>query len=282
MGTPEGTRRSVGRRAMAAALVLLGLPASGLAAQTVMGVVLDGDSGEPIAGASVTLLAPEEVVLARTETGRDGRFILPARAAGIYAVTAERLGYAPARSDSLALGIESMEVELRLFRSPLELAPLTVVARRRDGRHDASFEGALIRHALFPRVGSRRVVFRGDPEFRSSIVTTDVLRWFTPRRGCTIVWAGGLMARSRNQAEMWLSEVSTEDLEAVEFYRSWADAPVEMKDFPSYVDSPSRCSVVAVWPRLDPPPARIVTAGHLLGAAGVIGFVFLLRSLLVP
>jgi hypothetical protein len=268
-------------RVLVAALVLVVTSPLRAEGQTVVGTVLDGQSGEGVPAATVSLLGAEGVLERRTETDGEGRFLLPARTAGTYTLEVQRIGFASTRTEPLSLESEVVEVEVRLFPTPIELASLTVVGRRRDARHEATFEGALARHQLFPRAGTRRVILRGDPEFGSSIPATDILRRLPPIRECVIVHQNGIMAQTRETAMMWLEEVSTENLEALEYYRYWSDAPVELKDFPSYLGPrpPTDCSVVALWPRVDPPPARPL--GRMLWVGGIVGALFLVQTLLL-
>jgi hypothetical protein len=264
----------------AASVAQLGGLSPAVLGQTLEGRVIDAGSAESIPGVALILRNERGSVEARGETDQDGGFVLAARRSGSYTLEAARLGYAPLPAEPVSLEQEVLEVEILLSRSPIELDPLTVIGRRHDARGDDTFEGALARHRIFPRMGSRRVVLRSDPEFRASMVVTDILRWFPPRRGCTIVYSGGFLARTPEAATEWLEKVSTEDMEAVEFYRFWEDAPIDLKDVPSYIERPSTCSVVALWPRISGPPPRGLTWGRALRAVGVLGTITLLGSLL--
>jgi hypothetical protein len=269
------------------AILLLGLMAALTAplrvgAQTVEGRVVHGETGEPVPGAQLVLRSEYGAAENRAESDAEGRFLLASRSPGPHLLDVSRLGFADIASEPLELGQELVQVEIRLFPSPIELAPILVTARRRDVRHDATFEGALARHRVLPRVGGSRVVFRSDVEFRSTMVAADILQWFPPGRGCTVVFSNGIMARTPEAANMWLQEVPTESMEALEFYRVWADAPGDLKDFPSYIERPDplRCSVVALWPRVDPPDRPAWTLGRVLRVGAVLGTVVLLGTLL--
>jgi len=254
---------------------LLGLMAGPAGAQTVEGRVVDAATDTPLAGATLTLRNERGVREDRGESARDGGFRLAARNQGPHSLEVTRPGFEPVTGEVLQLALEVLEVEVRLSRAPIELAPIIVTGRRRDARHDASFEGALARHQIFPRVGTRRVVLREDTEFRSAMVVADVLRWFPARRGCTIVYSNGVLARSEEWVADLLNRVSTETVEAVEFYRQWGDAPLELKDVPPYVSSPTECSVVALWPRVSGPPPAGLTWGRALRVGTVLGTLFL-------
>jgi hypothetical protein len=216
------------------------------------GVVTDAATREPIAGAELVLRNQRGAVVARAETGADGRFVLPAQDPGPHTAEVRRLGYTEVPPLSIELGRDVVDVEIRLSLSPVPLDPLVVRGRRYDPRHDATWEGALARYDRLPSVGARRVVMRTDPEFAGSFVPAQVLRWFPRGHGCTIVFFDGRVATRPETAGWWLHELSTEDLEAIEFYRSWHDAPHGLQDVPPSVTSPSSCSVVALWPRTAP------------------------------
>lgn len=238
------------RLAVAGSLAtVLALAAPSLEAQTVTGVVLDAETQQPVAGAELTLRSDGGRAVAQDETGEDGSFTLATRQAGTYTLEVNRLDYASPPSRRIALDREIVEVEVLLSRSPLELEPITVTERRHDPRHDATLQGALVRHHQLPRVGNRRVVLREDAELRGAIRLTDVLRWFPPGRGCTIIYWNGRVQNHPALATQWMDE-SASHFEAVEFYRWYSDAPRGLRDVPSYVLDPSGCSVVALWPRL--------------------------------
>lgn len=251
-------------------------PVTPAAAQTVTGTVLDVDTGEPVSGVALLLRNELDNVVARAETGEDGRFALAARNPGPYVIEVERLGYAPLPPQPLTLDRELAEVEIRLSRAPIEVDPVTVTGRRRDPRHEATLEGALARYEIFPRVGSRRVALRGGPEFVAAMEVQHVLRWFGPRSGCTILYRDGRLVTSAVIVQELFLEGPADWWQAIEFYRRYQDAPRDLRDVPPYLDSPFGCTVVALWSRDDPDaPGRSTWArmAYLGGFVAVIWFV---------
>jgi hypothetical protein len=118
-------------------------PLSGQA-MGIQGRLLAGDTGEPIAGAAVTLLDRDQVRLLVRLTGEDGEFFLPVTRTGRYHLHAAFLGYAKATSPALDVRLdEVVEIELRLSVEPIPLAPLTVISDR----------PALVFHSRLERVG---------------------------------------------------------------------------------------------------------------------------------
>lgn len=235
--------------------IVLALATPPLAAQTIDGVARAADTGEPLEGVELVLRNDRGGVVSGAATGSDGRFVLSVKTPGPHTLEATRFGYAAVAPMEIEVGRELVEVELRLSPSPVELEPLVVLGRRPDPKHEATFEGAVARYEQLPSAGWRRVVMRSDAEFVGAMRVTDILRWFPPARGCRIVFSEGRVATSPESARMWLGEASTSVLEAVEFYRTWSDAPIGLRDVPPYVLDPTRCAVVALWMRRDPPPA---------------------------
>ena len=239
-------------------LLLLGiaLPAD---AQVVRGRVIEDGTELPIRAARLTLLTDNDRVESRAVTDSTGAFQLHARFAGDYRVEVEHNGFAPL--DPLPVRVEREEelvLEIRLSRSVMALDPLTVVARRRDPRHDATFEGALARHERFPSIGTRRVIMRDDVEFRTAMDVNDVLRMMFPGPGpCRIIYWNGnpVPAVQQELIVEWMRTPAT-TLEAVEFYRRYNDAPLGMRSIPMGILSPTNCSVIALWPRLSADPAE--------------------------
>jgi len=237
-------------------------------AQTLRGNVVDAETGESISAATVSLVDEAGRVRVTGTSAQDGAFMLNARAGGSFRVSAERIGYLPMNPQEVVIGTsELVLVRLELARSPVTLAPITVTGVRRDPRNDASFEGALARRDLFPSVGTRRVVVRSDPEMRNAMVVAEVVQWFPARRGCrsatsvrqrarpqvcgcTIVYWNGMVVGNPGIAAFYLDDLTTEAMEAVEYYRSWLDAPPQLKDSPAYIADPYRCAVIALWPRV--------------------------------
>jgi hypothetical protein len=232
-----------------AAVATFAAPAAG---QAVEGRVIDSESGDGVELAELVLRDARGSIAARTRSDDAGWFLLSASIEGSYRIEVERLGYLAPEPLALDLGRERVTVEILLGRAPLALEPLTVTGRRADPRHEASFEGARARHDLFPAIGSRRVVMRGDWELDAAGTVSGVLSLigFPPR--CTIVWWNGSMVNTELSSEMWLRHTSPEAMEAVEYYRRWSDAPAAYRTFPSWVDTPAGCGVVALWPRLEP------------------------------
>jgi iron complex outermembrane receptor protein len=111
--------------------------ASPVAAQTaaITGVVTDGETGAPIAGATVLLRGTP----LNANTGDNGRFTLQRIDAGTWTVYVAAMGYS---ADSVAAMVlaagERRDVALALHRSPLELQEIVVTSSRSPELADQS------------------------------------------------------------------------------------------------------------------------------------------------
>lgn len=110
--------------------------------QGIYGRVLDDETGEPVAGARVTLMNTRELRVGRAEADAEGWFHLRVPGAGGYLLRAERAGYQRATARRITLmPDDTVQVELRLSTQSVLLAPLTVVAASRQVMRDHQLAG---------------------------------------------------------------------------------------------------------------------------------------------
>ena len=108
----------------------------------VHGRVLDDDGDRPVADATVTLRNARGLVVARARTDEDGAFTLRPPAAGGFALQADAQGYRPSTSATLTLTpSDTVELELRISRRSILLAPVTVVAASAQLMRDHQLAG---------------------------------------------------------------------------------------------------------------------------------------------
>ncbi|MDF1503374.1 carboxypeptidase-like regulatory domain-containing protein [Roseisolibacter sp. H3M3-2] len=111
-------------------------------AQTVVGQVVDGADGAPLASAVVSLLDTGRVRVAGVLTDSAGRFTLRAPGAGSWTVRADRVGSASAASEPLVLGVgDSVSIRLALGAAA-RLSAVRVTARERCRVRPAEGESA--------------------------------------------------------------------------------------------------------------------------------------------
>lgn len=222
----------------------------------VLGLVIDGATNAPIAGASVLLEnydSPPLLIIGRSSSD-DGAFAMtvPACEAGVLRV--ERLGYEDTSSDLDLDGPGNYSVTLRLVRRPMELAPLEVLVRR-SARLEST--GFYARKAWVESTGQDLADFY-DPEEVSERRLANVpeyVRWSRIRfvyGGCEpSVYVDGRLIRHRPRMNYWNlvdQQVSPNEVEGMEIYRSISTAvPVEFRDEVSML-----CGAVLVWTKAAP------------------------------
>ncbi len=112
-----------------AVVTLLG-SAAPAAAQTLRGMILDSQTGEPVMLAYVGLLLEGQEMVVAALAGTGGDFTLEAPSAGSYFLHVSRTGYETLMDGVFELGLGGVfDVRIGLKPSPIELAPLLVEAR---------------------------------------------------------------------------------------------------------------------------------------------------------
>jgi hypothetical protein len=238
-------------RLAAISLVSIGLAfacAATAQAQQVRGIVHDVDGRMPVSAADVRLLRADGGLVASTTTNDDGRFVLNVTRGGAMRLEVRHVAYAdPDPIEVVVADGEAVDVEVRLSRSAVALDPIVVTGRSRDLRHERSYVAALTRRATLPRVGNRRVMLRNDPEMRNAMAVSDVFMWTPAPMACRIVFLDGQSMTPDTGAA--LLETSANNYAAVEFYRTWQEAPRDYRRLPLGGDFYMDCSIVALWTR---------------------------------
>lgn len=97
---------------------------------SVTGVVRDAESGQPLAGAQVQVMAGGSAV-ASVATGSDGRYRATNIAAGTYAVTVRSVGYAQRRIEGVSVtGGQATTLDIAMQLSATVLNPVSVTGTR--------------------------------------------------------------------------------------------------------------------------------------------------------
>lgn len=127
---------------------------------TLTGTVIEHGTGQPVAGASVSVLGTDS----RSVTDEQGRFLLDDLPPGRHLVATEYIGF-DQRVDSVTVfGQETVTAEVRLATDALEIEGLTVTARSRFGRTslaaDAKRADFITREEIEPLL--TRVTHAGD------------------------------------------------------------------------------------------------------------------------
>jgi outer membrane receptor protein involved in Fe transport len=122
------SRKSILGSLAVAAMLVFGLAASA-AAQTgrLTGVVTDAATGEPLAGAQITIDGTGR----GTITGENGRYFILNVQPGTYSISAQLLGYATVRSDNVLIAIDiTRTLDFQLPSEAVALQEIIVTAER--------------------------------------------------------------------------------------------------------------------------------------------------------
>ena len=259
-------------RALSRALALCGIALVPLLATrpadaqvALRGVILERDSGLPILNVELRLMDANGQVGASTLTNEQGEFRLQADSAGEYSLSIRRIGYAPLRTQALALeDREEMDIQITLNPEAVAVEEVTVVAERRVAPW---LREVRRRTEQNRRMGIGRVFLREDIDRIQPHSVSELLSIYgygsIGARCAPTVLLDGLETEARDivhHADM---------LEAVEIYRGPAQVPLEYTRY-------ANCGVALVWTRPDPPNAKPLTWRRLIAAGVLVGVVAVL------
>jgi hypothetical protein len=257
-------------RLLVATLLLTAAPASiGHAQVRLVGNVVEENSGTPIAGARVDVLDVERRIRSTITTDAFGRFSTEVRALPGYRIRASGPGYRTSATPILWTdGHAEIQVEIRLDRATVLLAPIEVVARSRR-MPSPVFEGFRARQ----RTGIGVYISREDIEKRRPGTVTDLLagvpgvrlesgqgggfrrtvyltRALSGPRDCPAqIFIDGFHLNRTTPATgsgfgiVIDDAVSPDAVEGIEVYRGLATVP------PEFLTPNARCGVIAIWTR---------------------------------
>jgi hypothetical protein len=251
-----------------AALLLILLARAEAHAQVVRGRVTDGVSGDPVAGASVTLFERDSTIRSTARTDENGVFgMLPPP--GRYMVQVEHTGYRTVGSKMLrAAATDTLNFEIHLPPRPLGLSGLDVTARRRSTPDPSGFyrrqlteAGIFVGPVEIAAIRPTRVpdLLRRVPGFQFYPSPGGELLWVSGHgRGCTptVYLDGGLARRGSSTdrgdpgyeegAGLILDElINLAQLAALEVYQDGTDSPVRFR--PVGEIGGGDCAVIVLW-----------------------------------
>jgi hypothetical protein len=120
-----------------------GFSAETLLAQEVRGLAVEASSGQPLAGAFVSLTDDAGEVTVSTLTGSEGSFLLSGFPEGRYSLRLERIGYQTWSSDSFDVGTtETVSRRLEVPVEPVDLTELHIAVEGRCASGGESFTRA--------------------------------------------------------------------------------------------------------------------------------------------
>lgn len=251
------------------ALLAIPVPAAAAVSQApqdsvlLIGQVVEEEGGAPIPFAELTLLDRRGRVIGRSQSHDRGGFSFVARDRVGVSIRAERLGYQENETPFLWFdGHDFFQVELRLDRDAILLAPLEVIARSGgDGssvlanfhhrrvrgfgfyftREDIERTPANLVTDLLARVPGVRLVSTGPGNRR----VIEMSRAASPR-GCPAqVYVDGMHITRGGASAPIDAVVSIAAVQGLEVYRGLATVPAE------FLSPEAECGVIAIWTRRD-------------------------------
>jgi hypothetical protein len=261
--------RSLARRPLAVAFLLVCTGPRAASSQEVMGRLLDAESGQAVEGAVVSLIDGDAVgaAVASGLTNENGRFRLAAPRRGRYRLKAERIGYAMVSSPAFDLVPgPALEVELTTSTQAIPLAPLTVVSTRPAlVLSERLYAGGFYRRqADWGRKGMGFATFREQDEIRSRNPSrmTDIFRGIA---GVHVEGNGGFKQRitMRSVTSMFQGHC------APMYYLD--GRPLRLMEGDSIDDLRSPWEVVAVevYPGINKPGEFSAMGAHACGAIAI-------------
>ncbi|MBR9988986.1 MAG: carboxypeptidase regulatory-like domain-containing protein [Gemmatimonadetes bacterium] len=251
---------------LAAVLLIAGTPA---AAQLVTGVVVEGGTELPVAGASLELMDTTGLRRGSAVADTAGAFRIMVPQPGVYWLKVSHIAYTSAETVtfSAAVGVE-VKLELRMMPSAVALEPLRVVGR---SDYNAGWLQEYYERAVWTRrSGMGRVFFRDEVERANLPTTSTFLTYLLPRAGCRpSIFVDGLQMQDASQLD---GVLQPQALEGVELYNNRVFLPDR------YANR-GHCAVALFWTRRDLEGARPMTWRRALVTGGVIAGLLLLLQL---
>lgn len=226
--------------------------------QILRGLVIDVQTGAPLASTEIRLITDADSVVERTLADEEGRFRIKAPYAGAWRVGVDRLGYTSPVLGPIELGSgQVQDVEIRLSVAAVVLDALSVTAEPRIAALETV--GFYDRR----RAGFGRFMDRLEMEEIPAVRTSDLFRRMTgarvvygPRGQEFVVLRGGLGSSFGNalclprvfldgvQVSMldW-REIPPGTLDGIEVFRSTAEVPAQ------YGGTDATCGVILAWTR---------------------------------
>lgn len=230
------------------------------------GQVVEEETGDPIAFVALTMLDRQGRIIGRAEGDRQGRFSYVARNRAGLGIRVERIGYQDNETPLLWFdGYDFYQVEIRMDREAVLLAPLEITARRSQKSSVlADFEHRSQR-------GMGWYLTRAEIESRNPSRVTDLLSMAPGvslsssgqglRRVVEMVRNGAQASRCPVQVYLdgmhlnamngpWHTQVvaiddyvAPESVQGIELYRGLSTVPAQ------FLNEYAKCGVVAVWTR---------------------------------
>jgi hypothetical protein len=267
-----------------ASALLLG-PSANAHAQILTGRVIELGSERPIVAASIGVFSGDQSIVS-TMSDTTGLFRLMLPAPGWYRIRVERLGYAPAETDTLQfVHTELVDVSISLRVTAVQLTPLIVITRRPAG----PWPEFLRRVDDGRRTGMGRFFTREQLDSTMAMTVTSLLTR-VPLVGMTYDNRGRatpmMLGRGGCAPSLYLNGVPLNfalgetiddmfdpgSLEGVEIYRHRMEVPFEYA-------GPRECGAILFWTRQGEPRARVGWWRYILAGGALLGLHLMFRAM---
>lgn len=234
--------------------VALAVLPSSLASQAVLtGTVREDSSKTPVAGVEIVFPALDR----KTTTDSVGHFVIGGLAHGMHHVVVRAIGYRPIALRAYVVTNDTLEVDLRITRAPVILAPIEVTAtaiprglETFEERRLGGGPGQFIDWTVLRKQENRRTsdLFREVPGVRIRYNRYGQAYLASSRGGCAmqvyldglpIYKPGGIAGATPPLIDDW----TIANLDAIEVYRGAAETPIQMSG------SGANCGTVVLWTR---------------------------------
>jgi hypothetical protein len=247
---PPSALRLTGLLGLVLLLAVAG-PAEGQS--RVSGIVTDGETGTPVAGAQVVLQGDRQIT---RQTDAEGRFILDGMDPGPHVFTVRHLAYEDVEAHiEVAGGGRVTNVAVELLREAIALSPIVVEVDRRPTMGPLRQVYERVDHMRL--LGQGRIFDREELERWGASRVSDVMRMVpgvrvdrgnivlnTTCRGAPLYYLDG--APLRLGAETIDDWVPAHEIEVIEVYRRVSEISGE------FGGSAAQCGVIAIWTRRGP------------------------------
>lgn len=270
-GASTPARRIVALTFAIATLSLL--PPDSAVGQTIVGVVRDAGTGQPLVAVELTAIDSTGEARASALTDSLGVFRLAGMGPGTFTLEAERLGAETARTQAVVVNAnERLQVDIPLRPEAIELQQIVVQERRRLSGRLAEYYERLERGSGFGRFITRDQLDR-VPYLSSQLRMTPGL-WVDGFGHQTRITMRGTFGRCQPSIFLDGLPITSEEidiitpdqLEGVEVYRGM-HVPVRYA-------SRSNCGAILLWTRSD--VGKPFTWKRLLAGLGLAGLLLIL------
>jgi hypothetical protein len=241
-------------RTIAATPLLFTAWISTAGAQTITGRVVDGDTNARVRAAEVMIVQIDSS--ARTITDTLGAFRFRA-IPGMWTLRVHALGYEDLVTPPMLVGEkEHLSIVVVLSAKPLEIAPITVIARSNRALSRLDEFHARMKKNAFGYFLDQKAIER-LPAFSVSDLLRRVPGTWVERnrvmmRGCNdaLYLIDGMPVHpigEETSTEAVNAMISPTDIAGIEVYRGDAAAPLELRVHMAAASTAASCGLIAIW-----------------------------------